>query len=130
MEPIVLFDGVCNFCNSAVNFIIERDKKGVFKFAPLQSEVGRELAAKYQVASDVDSVILVENGQAYIHSDAALKIAAHLGGLWGLAGIFRIVPKVLRDKLYTLFAERRYRWFGKKDACMVPTPEVRERFLA
>lgn len=129
MERIVLFDGVCNFCNGAVNFIIRHDAEGRFKFAALQSEVGRELQAKYEVSSDVDSIILIEDKAAYLHSTAALRVAKALGGIWSLGYVFVFVPPPIRDGFYRLFARYRYRLFGKKDVCMVPTPEVRERFL-
>lgn len=129
MERIVLFDGVCNFCNGAVNFIIRHDPEGRFKFAPLQSETGQSLRAKFDIGDDIDSIILVENDQAYVHSSAALRIARGLGGIWsvGYAGI--VVPAFIRDWFYKLFAKFRYKLFGKKDVCMMPTPDVRERFL-
>ncbi|HKX84229.1 MAG TPA: thiol-disulfide oxidoreductase DCC family protein [Pyrinomonadaceae bacterium] len=133
MGAIVLFDGVCNFCNSTVNFIIEHDKTGYFKFAPLQSDAGAELADEHGLGTSVedapDSVILVENGKAFTHSTAALRIASHLGSPWSWLTVFRIVPAPIRDWIYKLFARYRYRLFGKKDQCMIPTPEVRERFL-
>ncbi|MCC6452581.1 MAG: thiol-disulfide oxidoreductase DCC family protein [Acidobacteria bacterium] len=129
-QPIVLFDGVCNFCDASVNFIISRDRAGVFRFAPLQSVAGRELIEKYSIPADVDSVILIDNDRAFIHSDAALRIAQRLGGVWKLLSLFRIVPRSIRDWGYKLFAKNRYRLFGKKDSCMMPTPEIRERFLA
>jgi predicted DCC family thiol-disulfide oxidoreductase YuxK len=129
MERIVLFDGVCNFCNGAVNFIIRHDGEGRFKFAALQSDVGKDLQTKYKVPSDVDSIVLIENEAAVLHSTAALQIARGLGGVWSLLYVFAIVPKPIRDSFYKLFAKYRYRIFGKKDVCMIPTPEVRERFL-
>ncbi len=130
MAATVLFDGVCNFCNSSVNFIIERDKTGYFKFAPLQSEIGEELIAKYGIdPSDTDSVVLVDEGRAFTHSTAALKIAKKLDGPWSLAYGFIIVPKFARDGAYKLFARYRYRLFGRRDECMMPTPEIRARFL-
>ena len=129
-QPIVLFDGVCNFCDASVNFIISRDRAGVFRFARLQSVAGRELIEKYSIPADVDSVILIDNDRAFIHSDAALRIAQRLGGVWKLLSLFRIVPRPIRDWGYKLFAKNRYRLFGKKDSCMMPTPEIRERFLA
>ena len=128
--PIVLFDGVCNFCDAAVNLIIAHDDESVFRFAPLQSEAGRELVAKYGIPADVDSVILIDNGRAFLHSDAALQIAKRLGGGWRLLTIFGILPRFIRDWSYRLFARYRYRIFGKKDACMMPTAEIRARFLA
>lgn len=127
-NPIVLFDGVCNFCNSSINFIIEHDKQGVFKFAPLQSEIGKTYIDKFGL-NDLDSVILVEDEKAYTHSTAALKIAKRLDGIWSWFSAFIIVPRPIRDFFYKLFAANRYRLFGKQDACMMPTPEVRARFL-
>lgn len=129
MSAIVLFDGVCNFCNDSVNFIIRRDTANQFKFAPLQSETGRELRRKHGIGEDIDSIILVEDGRAYTHSTAALRIARRLGGLMSLAYGFTVVPVPIRDFFYKTFAKYRYRLFGKKDVCMVPTPEVRKRFL-
>jgi predicted DCC family thiol-disulfide oxidoreductase YuxK len=140
MGGIVLFDGVCNFCNATINFIIEHDPDGYFKFAPLQSEAGRALAEQYGVApaglrgSDdpnaVDSVILIEGGKAYTHSAAALRIAGGLTGGWSWLSVLRVVPRPIRDAAYRSFARKRYRLFGKKEACMIPTPEVRARFLS
>ncbi len=128
---IVLFDGICNFCNSSINFIIEHDRKNSFKFAPLQSEIGEKLMGKFELNSPlIDSVILIENDQAFTHSTAALKIARHLGGIWQLAYVFIVIPKFIRDFFYKLFAKNRYRLFGKRDACMLPTPEVRAKFLS
>ena len=130
MGAIVLFDGVCNFCNATVNFVIEHDKAGYFKFAPLQSEIGDELIAKHGIdKAETDSVIVVEDDKAYTHSSAALRIAKRLDGVWSWASVFVVVPKPIRDSLYMLFARYRYRLFGKQDACMIPTPEVRARFL-
>jgi predicted DCC family thiol-disulfide oxidoreductase YuxK len=131
MSAIILFDGVCNFCDGAVNFLIERDAKNYFKFAPLQSENGQKLAAEHNIDLEkIDSVILIEGGEVYTHSTAALKIAKNLGGIWSLAYAFIIVPKFIRDYFYKLFAANRYRLFGKKDACMLPSPEVRAKFLS
>ena len=127
-NPIVLFDGVCNFCNSSINFIIEHDKQGIFKFAPLQSEIGQKYIAQFGL-NEIDSVILVEDEKAYTHSTAALKIAKRLDGIWSWAYAFIIIPRPVRDFFYKLFAANRYRLFGKQDACMLPTPEVRARFL-
>ena len=143
MGAVVLFDGVCNFCDSSVNFIIDHDRQGYFKFAPLQSDEGRRLANEYGFSSEVggetepaddlipiDSVILVEDGEAFTHSTAALKIIRRLGPPWSLLYAFIVVPKFVRDYFYELFAKYRYRVFGKKDQCMLPSPEVRARFLA
>ena len=130
MGAIVLFDGVCNFCNGSINFVIEHDKAGYFKFAPLQSEVGEELVEKHGIdTTDTDSVIVIENERAYTHSSAALRIAKRSDGIWSLAYAFIIVPKPIRDLVYRVFAKYRYRMFGKQDACMIPTPDIRARFL-
>ncbi len=130
MGAIVLFDGVCNFCNGAVNWVIEHDKDGYFKFAALQSEIGQELSAKHGIdQSETDSIILVDGEHAYTYSTAALRIAKHLGGAWSWAYAFMIVPRPIRDIFYKLFARNRYRIFGKQEACMIPTPEIRGRFL-
>ncbi|MGE3468048.1 MAG: thiol-disulfide oxidoreductase DCC family protein [Pyrinomonadaceae bacterium] len=130
MSSIVLFDGVCNFCNGAVNFIIRHDAEKNFTFAPLQSEIGQEMKTKYDIGDDIDSVVLIENDRAYMHSTAGLRIAKRLGGIWSLGYVFIIVPAFIRDRCYKLFAKYRYRMFGRQDACMLPTPDVRDRFLA
>ncbi|HRH40091.1 MAG TPA: thiol-disulfide oxidoreductase DCC family protein [Pyrinomonadaceae bacterium] len=129
MNPIILFDGVCNFCNGSVNFIIEHDKEGYFKFAPLQSEVGQKHIEKFGL-SNVDSIILVEDEKAYTHSTAAVRIAKHLDGIWSLGYLFVIIPRPIRNLFYKLFAKNRYRLFGKKDVCMMPTPEIKARFVS
>lgn len=139
MGAVVLFDGVCNFCDTSVTFVIDHDRRGYFKFAPLQSDTGRELAAthglKFSPAEEdragrvIDSVILIENDKAYTHSTAALRIARHLDGVWSWAYPLIYIPRPVRDLFYRLFAKYRYRVFGRKDECMIPTPEVRARFL-
>ena len=129
MSSIILFDGICNFCNDSVNFIIRRDSDERFKFAPLQSEIGQELREKYRIAPDVDSIVLIEDGMAFTHSTAGLRIAKSLGGILSLAYVFIILPGFIRDFFYRTFAKNRYRLFGKKEVCMIPTPEVRKRFL-
>jgi len=130
MPAIILFDGVCNFCNSAVNFVIRRDSEGYFKFAALQSAAGEDLLDKYGIHKvETDSVVLIEDENAYLHSSAALRIARKLSGLWPLLYGLIIVPKSIRDWGYKLFANYRYRLFGRQDQCMIPTPEIRARFL-
>jgi len=129
MRSIVLFDGVCNFCSDSVNFIIRHDTHNRFVFAPLQSENGIELRAKYAIDDNIDSIVLIEDDRAFTRSTAALRIAKRLGGIWALAYALIVVPRPIRDYLYELFAKYRYRLFGKKDECMLPTPEVRARFL-
>ena len=130
MERIILFDGVCNFCNDAVNWIIRHDPEKRFRFASLQSEFGEQTRAKFGISDDVDSIVLIDDGRAYTHSTAALRIGKALRGIsaLGYAGI--VVPRPIRDWFYKLFAANRYRLFGKKDVCMIPTPDVRERFVS
>lgn len=127
---IVLFDGVCNLCAWAVRFIIERDQGGVFQFASLQGATGQRLLSEHGLdQTSLDSFVLIENGQAYKESSAALRVARRLSGPWSLAYVFILLPRVLRDPLYRFIAKRRYQWFGKQDSCMMPTPELRKRFL-
>lgn len=127
----MLFDGVCNFCNSAVNFIIKRDKKKRYVFGPLQSEPGRRLLAAHNLPADkLSTFILIEDGKAYSKSAAALRIARNLSGLWPLLYPLIILPAFIRDIVYNIIAKNRYRWFGKMDQCMMPTAELRARFLS
>lgn len=131
-HPIMLFDGVCNLCNGTVHFVIDRDPNGVIRFAALQSEAGKRVLSERGVAlpeGDPDSVLLVEGDRVYERSDAALRIARKLKGLWPALFAFVIVPRFLRDLVYKFIARNRYRWFGKTDECRVPTPELRARFL-
>jgi predicted DCC family thiol-disulfide oxidoreductase YuxK len=130
MAATILFDGVCNFCNGAVNFVIERDKAGHFKFAPLQSTIGEKMRDEYEIDKlKTDSIVLIDGGRAFTHSTAALRIARRLDGIWPVFYVFMIIPKPLRDLAYKLFAKYRYRLFGKLETCMIPTPDVRARFL-
>lgn len=129
-QAIVLFDGVCNFCDRTVNFIINRDSANYFRFAPLQSEVAKKLLAQRNLSEfDLNSVILIENDEIYTRSTAALRIAARLDGFWRAVSVFRLIPRVLRDFGYLIFAGNRYRLFGKKDVCPLPSPKIRARFL-
>jgi predicted DCC family thiol-disulfide oxidoreductase YuxK len=131
MSAILLFDGVCNFCNGSVNFIIDRDQAAYFKFAPLQSEIGQKLLDEYKIDKmNTDSVILIEDEKAYTHSTAALRVARRLDGFWKYFYAFIIVPRFVRDFFYKLFAKYRYILFGKQEACMLPNAEIRARFLA
>lgn len=131
MNAIILFDGVCNLCNGTVQFIIRRDRKGYFKFAPLQSETGRELRRRFALAGDaIETMILVDGARAYVESEAALRVAAKLGGAWPVLGALRVIPRSWRDRAYRFLAAHRYQWFGKRDSCLVPTPDLRARFLA
>jgi predicted DCC family thiol-disulfide oxidoreductase YuxK len=129
-HSIILFDGVCNLCNAAVQFVIKRDYKNRFLFTSLQSaEGGRILQENHFPSSFTNSFILVENGKIFVRSTAALKVARQLKGMWKLLYGLIIVPRFIRDAAYDIIARNRYRWFGKKTACMVPTPELQARFL-
>lgn len=131
MSAIILFDGVCNFCNGSVNFIITHDAQNYFKFAPLQSDVAHSLLEKFNLdKAATDSVILIENDATYTHSTAALRIARKLDGAWSWFYVLVIVPKLVRDFFYKVFAKFRYRLFGKTEACMMPTAEIREKFIS
>lgn len=130
MERIVLFDGVCNYCNAMVNFSIRHDPEKKFKYATLQSDIGQRLLAEHGIGKDVDSVILIEDGKAYMHSTAGLRIVRKMSGIYSLCYVFIIVPAFIRDWAYELFAKYRYRLFGRTDTCMIPTPDMRERFLS
>lgn len=129
-HPILLFDGVCNLCNSSVQFIVKRDKDATFRFASLQSEEAQELLDAFDdKPGDLSSVILVEDSKLYARSTAALRIARRLGGAWPLLYGFIIIPQPIRDGVYNWIARNRYRWFGKKDQCMIPSPDLKSRFL-
>lgn len=127
---IILFDGVCNLCNSSVNFIIDHDRKNIFRFASLQSDSGQVLLKKFGLNNvSFDSIILIDKEKYFTRSSAVLKIAKDFPGFWKLLYIFIIIPPAIRDLLYDIIAENRYKWFGKKDSCRVPTPELKEKFL-
>jgi predicted DCC family thiol-disulfide oxidoreductase YuxK len=131
-RPVVMFDGVCNLCNGAVRFVIDRDPAGVFRFAALQSDAGRALLARLGVQlapGDPETIVLVEGGRVYERSDAAVRIARRLAGPWRLFALLAIVPRRLRDAVYRFVARHRYRWFGRTAECRVPTPALRARFL-
>lgn len=128
-KAIILFDGVCNFCNRSVQFIIERDEKAYFHFASLQSEVGQKLVAEFGIPKNINSLVLLENERYFTKSSAALRICSHLDGFWSLFKLFTLVPISLRDFFYDIIAKNRYKWFGKSDACKLPSPEMRKRFL-
>ena len=130
MNPVIFFDGVCNLCNSAVQFTIERDPKDVFRFASLQSDFAQQQLSAFQIHPlENNSFILLENGKVYQQSTAALRIAKKLSGLWPLLYGFIIVPKFIRDAVYNYIAKNRYKWFGKQESCWVPTPELKSKFL-
>ncbi len=129
-QDIVLFDGVCNLCNGAVLFIIKHDKKDRFRFAALESELGEQLLLKYEIdPTKIDSIVLISGDTAYAKAGAALRIAKHLSGLWPLLYSLIIIPNFLSNAVYDFIAKNRYKWFGKKESCMIPTPELKSKFL-
>ncbi|HBZ70454.1 MAG TPA: hypothetical protein DEP35_12290 [Deltaproteobacteria bacterium] len=129
-RPTILFDGVCNLCNRTVRFVLARDPAERFAFAPLQSAKGRELLTRVGLAQDVrTSIVLVEGERSFEKSDAMLRILAGLSGPWPALALLRVVPRRLRDAVYDWIAANRYRWFGQRAECMLPTPEQRRRFL-
>ncbi len=128
-QPVLLFDGVCNLCNGLVRFVVRFDVEGRFLFAPLQSDVGQELLERHDYSTDdFDTMLLVEGGECYEKSTAALRVFRGLDGPWPLLYPLVSLPAGLRDRVYDLVAENRYRLFGKKEACPVPEPDIRERF--
>ena len=129
-HPVIFFDGVCNLCTGSVLFIIKRDPEAIFRFASLQSDAAKELLEGKDVdVRKMESLILLKNGRIYRRSRAALEIARQLTGLWPLFYAFIIIPGPVRDVVYNWVAGNRYSWFGKKDQCMVPTPELSSRFI-
>lgn len=130
-QKLILFDGVCNLCNSSVLFVIKRDKKDIFRFAPLQSKVGQTIVKHYNIdQSKTDSILLYSKDTGLsIKSSAALKTAKHLGFPINLLWLFLIVPSFIRNIVYDFVAKNRYKWYGKKDQCMIPTPELKSKFL-
>lgn len=129
-KKIILFDGVCNLCNGSVVFIIKRDHKDVFRFAAIQSDIGQRLIEKYQIdTAKVDSILLLDGDSYDVKSTAALKIARHLKGGYPLLYGFMILPAFFRNWVYDIIARYRYNWFGKKESCMIPTPELSEKFI-
>ena len=129
-HSIILFDGVCNLCNGAVNFVIKRDPGNVFKFAPLQEKQGALLLKTHAIdIQKLDSIVLIENEKVYVKSSAALRIARKMSNLWPLFFVLLIIPSFIRDGVYDFIAKNRYKWFGKKEQCMIPTLGLKEKFL-
>ena len=126
----ILFDGVCNLCNGFVQFVIRRDAAAYFRFAALQSEEGQKLLKDHGLPTQkFSTILLLENGQLYTQSTAALRIFRKLGLGWKLLSLLRVVPAFLRNPLYNFVSRNRYRWFGQRESCMLPTPELKTRFL-
>ena len=130
-KKIILFDGVCNLCDATVQFIIKKDKNDIFRFVAIQSDLGQQIIKHIGVdTTKTDSILLYESGRAYYYkAEAALKIAKELGGIYAVLGLFTVLPKSLSNLVYDYIARNRYKWYGKKDACMIPTPAMKAKFL-
>ena len=132
-RPVILFDGVCNLCNSAVQWVIERDKEGRFDFASLQSDAARRELGKVMDPNEIDalpdSIVLLDSDGVHVRSAAALRILRGLDSWFLLLRLGVVLPRPIRDAVYNMVARNRYRWFGRRDTCMTPTPEVAARFL-
>ncbi|MBC7382015.1 MAG: thiol-disulfide oxidoreductase DCC family protein [Bacteroidia bacterium] len=129
MRQIILFDGVCNLCDSAVQFLIRNDFKKSLMFASLQSESGKALLNEFSLLSDLSTLVYIKGDKAYIKSAAVLEVVSDLKGIWVIFKILKLIPKPVRDLVYDKVARARYKWFGKKEQCMIPTPELKKRFL-
>ncbi len=129
-NPVLLFDGVCNLCSGSVQFVLNRNKKANLSFASLQSEYGKKALENSKLPQDyTSSLVLLENGNTYVKSDAALRLAKHLDGLWKLGSVFLIIPRFIRNPIYDLVARNRYNWFGEKEVCWIPEEKWNNRFL-
>ncbi len=127
---IIIFDGVCNFCNDAVNFILKRDKHKRFLFTPMQSNFAKTLIEKSQnEKADLDTIILIKDAVIFVRSEAALEIAKDIGGFWFLLRVLKLIPVPIRDYFYKVFANNRYKIFGRREVCMIPTQELKNRFI-
>lgn len=126
----MLFDGVCNLCNGAVQFIIKRDKRDQFRFASLQGKTGQQILKKFNLPiNSINTFILVEGEKIYTRSTGALRISRSIGGAWQVLYLLIVIPRLIRDRVYNWIATNRYKWFGKKDACPIPTPALKVKFL-
>lgn len=129
-QPLLFFDGVCNLCNSSVKTIIKKDRHQKFKFASIQSDAAKEILLQFDnFNSDIDSIILINNNRIYYKSSAVLRLCKILGGWYNFLLIFWLVPKPIRDWMYDFVAKNRYRWFGKRESCMLPSADLKDRFL-
>jgi predicted DCC family thiol-disulfide oxidoreductase YuxK len=129
-DNLVLFDGICNLCTASVQFIIRHDRAGIFYFAPLQSDIGREICQSRGLdPAVVETFMLISGGIILMRSDAAIEVVSRFGGAWKFVAVLRLIPRVARDWIYSTIARNRYRWFGRTEACMIPTPDVKGRFL-
>ena len=130
-DNLILFDGVCNLCSALVQFVIRHDPAAKFRFAPIQSDLGKEIFQSHGLdPSDLQTFVFIADGKLFLRSDAAIEVVSGFGGAWGIFKIFRFVPRSLRNTIYSFIARHRYRWFGRKEVCMIPTAEIKERFLS
>jgi predicted DCC family thiol-disulfide oxidoreductase YuxK len=131
MNDVVIFDGVCKLCTHSVAFILRHEAAPALRFAPMQSPAGRHLMEQFGIdPTQMKTFVVIADGRAYLRSDAAIRISRFFRGAWRWLGIVKIVPRPIRDYVYDVVARNRYRWFGRHDACIVPTPELQARFLA
>ncbi|MFC6332077.1 thiol-disulfide oxidoreductase DCC family protein [Paenibacillus septentrionalis] len=128
-QTILLYDGECSFCNRTVQWIIVRDPRANIKFASQQGELGMQLRAHYKIPDDVDSLVFIDQNKAYVYSEAALRVTKHLHRAWPFMQLLLVIPVSIRNAAYRYFAKHRYQWFGKQHACLIPTPEIRARYL-
>ena len=128
-HPILLFDGVCNLCNHFVQFVIKHDTQARFRFASLQSEIGQEILSQKKLDTQLNTVVLFDNKKVYTYSSVPLQMTLHLGGWWKVLYPLIFIPRFLRDTVYNWIARNRYKWYGKKESCMIPTPALKARFL-
>ncbi len=129
-DPLVLYDGVCNLCAGSIRFVVRHDRAGVFHFASIQSSLGRDLYLRYGLNPEsMPSFLVISGGRAFVRSDATFEVFRRCGGFLAVLAWLRWIPRFLRDPVYDLIARNRYRWFGRADTCLVPTPELRSRFL-
>ena len=129
-EPILFFDGVCNLCSNSVQFVLKHNRQGNIRFASLQSHFAKQKLESFDLPKDyLQSLVLIESGEVYVKSDAALRLSTHLNGIWSIGSAFLIVPRFIRDGVYDFVAKHRYNWFGKAETCWIPKPEWKERFV-
>lgn len=126
---IVLYDGQCSFCNGATQWIIARDREANVSYAAIEGELGQRLFKQYGIPAHLDSLICIDNNKAYLYSSGAIRVTKYLDGPWKLIYLLKFIPTFIRNPLYRIFAKHRYRWFGKQQACLLPTPAIRQRFL-
>ena len=129
INKIILFDGVCNLCSASVRFVIKRDKKRIFRFASLQSEFAKKIILTKNIINSVAIIVLLKDDKIFLRSDAALEITKELGGLWPSLYFFKIIPRFIRDGVYSFISKHRYQWFGKTDECWLHSPDLHARFV-